>query len=107
MKQKTINDEHGCSTCAAGKENYTTFRMSGFLGKKYGEMYQYDYRTPDGELFSCVAKTLEECRTRRDNWLKKRLTLTPVVLNDYGGAIVQPKQIDYGKVFKKIMPFDS
>lgn len=33
---------------------------------------QYDYRHTDGELFSTVAPTLEECRTRRDEWLKKK-----------------------------------
>lgn len=27
---------------------------------------KYDYRHSDGELFSCVADTLKECRQRRD-----------------------------------------
>ena len=67
---ESINDENGCSVCVAGRENWTTFRFSGYLGKKYGEMFQYDYRTKDGELFSCIAKTLKECRERRDRWLK-------------------------------------
>lgn len=70
---KSINDEHGCSVCRAGQENYTTFqhRARG-MRKKFGKMYQYDYRTPDGELFSCVAKTLEDCRAKRDAWLASR-----------------------------------
>ncbi len=34
--------------------------------------YQYDYRHTDGELFSCVAGTLKECRQRRDEWLNKK-----------------------------------
>ncbi|MCX4265137.1 MAG: DUF3873 family protein, partial [Muribaculaceae bacterium] len=33
---------------------------------------QYDYRTPDGELFATVASSLIECRHRRDEWLEKR-----------------------------------
>lgn len=33
---------------------------------------QYDYRHTDGELFSCVARTLEICREKRDLWLKKK-----------------------------------
>lgn len=68
----TMNDEMGCSTCPKGRENYETFEFKDRrLARKYGTMYQYDYRTEDGELFSCVAKTLEECRRRRDRWLEK------------------------------------
>ena len=33
----------------------------------------YDYRHTDGELFSCVAPTLKECRQRRDEWLNKKI----------------------------------
>ncbi|WP_349837605.1 MULTISPECIES: DUF3873 family protein, partial [Bacteroides] len=31
-----------------------------------------DYRHTDGELFSTVAKTLDECRRRRDEWIAKK-----------------------------------
>ncbi len=34
-----------------------------------GQRVQYDYRAPDGRLFSCVAKSLEVARNRRDAWL--------------------------------------
>ena len=45
----TIN---GVSTCTeAGTEKYEKFRHT------------------DGELFSCVKPTLEECRATRDKWL--------------------------------------
>ena len=30
---------------------------------------KYDYRHTDGELFSCVKPTLDECRATRDKWL--------------------------------------
>jgi len=33
---------------------------------------QYDYRHSDGELFSCVANTVEEARNKRDKWIEKR-----------------------------------
>lgn len=33
---------------------------------------QYDYRDTDGELFSCVCKTLEECQARKDKWLENK-----------------------------------
>lgn len=62
----TMNDSKGCSTCKAGQENYQRYKA---CNKKY--YYQYDYRTEDGQLFSCVAKTLEECREKRDKWLNK------------------------------------
>ena len=32
---------------------------------------QYGYRHVDGELFSCVKPTLEECQTARDKWLNR------------------------------------
>ncbi|PXV61068.1 uncharacterized protein DUF3873 [Dysgonomonas alginatilytica] len=54
---KSINS-NGCSVCAKGKENYTTFIAGAFRGTLY---YQYDYRHPDDKLFTCIGKSLEEC----------------------------------------------
>lgn len=62
--------EGGVSTAKAGEEKYEKFTTR--VGRKSRTMYQYDYRTPDGELFSCVAPSLEACRMRRDSWLEKR-----------------------------------
>lgn len=59
----TIN---GVSTCTAG-EKYDKFQLK--IGRKVRTMYQYDYRHTDGELFSCVKPTLDECRRLRDEWL--------------------------------------
>jgi hypothetical protein len=64
-----IRDEQGCSTCPAGEERHEKFTVK--LGRKTMELVQYDYRTPAGKLFSCAAKTLDEARTKRDNWLEK------------------------------------
>jgi hypothetical protein len=35
-------------------------------------LVQYDYRHTNGELFSCVKRTLNACRADRDRWLAKR-----------------------------------
>jgi len=61
------------ATVTAGQEEYEIFyNGTGSRRKKY---YQYDYRTEDGELFSCVKPTLGVCRIARDEWLKKRSLL--------------------------------
>ncbi len=68
MKTNSIN-HNGCSVCEQGQENYTTFIAGAFRGTEY---FQYDYRHTDGELFSTVAKSLGECRKRRDEWLSEK-----------------------------------
>ena len=61
---------NGCSVCAAGKENYTTFRPA---HRPKDVFYQYDYRhKEDGELFSTVAPTLQICRNKRDKWIQAK-----------------------------------
>lgn len=63
-----MNDEHGCSLCAAnGTERYEFYKDF-----KKRKMVQYDYRHTDGELFSCCAPTLEAARERRDKWLNTK-----------------------------------
>ena len=47
-----MNDNNGCSICAAGSENYETFSTR--IGRKRVKRVQYDYRHTDGELFSCI-----------------------------------------------------
>ena len=61
----TIN---GVSTCTeAGTEKYEKFQTG--IGRRKRTLVQYDYRHTDGELFSCVKPTLNECRAARDKWL--------------------------------------
>lgn len=63
--------ENGVSTTIApDTEQYERF-MSAHRGKRT-LFYQYDYRAKDGILFSTIAKTLKECRQRRDEWLAER-----------------------------------
>lgn len=57
-----------------GEEQFEEFepnshRAGPFKNKSY---VQYDYRTNDGVLFSCVAPTLEQCREKRDKWYLQR-----------------------------------
>lgn len=65
----TIN---GVSTCKmAGREQYEEFQSG--IGRKKRTLVQYDYREKtSGELFSCVATSLDKCREKRDNWLKQK-----------------------------------
>jgi hypothetical protein len=66
-----MNDDRGCSKAQAGEERYEEFEVR--IGRvERRKRVQYDYRTPDGELFSCVAKSLDDARARRDEWLKER-----------------------------------
>lgn len=51
-------------------EQYEVFYTGYRIRRK--KLYQYDYRHTNGELFSCVADTLKECRQRRDEWLNKK-----------------------------------
>ena len=61
----TIN---GVSTCAeAGTEKYERFQLG--IGRRKRTLVQYDYRHTDGELYSCVKPTLDECRAARDKWV--------------------------------------
>jgi hypothetical protein len=60
------NDQQGTSTCARGAEQYETYYSSIHRALRV----QYDYRTPDGRCFSCVAHSLAEAREKRDQWLK-------------------------------------
>lgn len=55
--------------CKPGQEQHETFTY-----KTRGndiQKVQYDYRTSDGQLFSCIANTLEEARARKDSFVKK------------------------------------
>ncbi len=59
-------DINGCSTTKKGTEQYELFGKAGHL------KIQYDYRTPDGKLFTCIANGLTEARQKRDAWLAKQ-----------------------------------
>lgn len=68
---KSLN-QNGISTCTeAGQEKYVYFNLTP-RPRKRGRYCQYDYRHADGELFSTVAPTLEQCRERRDKWLNTK-----------------------------------
>ncbi len=66
----TSMTQNGISTTQPGQEQYETF-YSAHRGRKLSRV-MYDYRTVEGDLFSVVAPTLQECRLKRDEWLAKR-----------------------------------
>jgi len=66
---QSLNRNGVSITQAPGEEKFVKYRPVAFKGRIF---YQYDYRHTDGELFSTVAKTLAECRHRRDKWIEKK-----------------------------------
>lgn len=50
-----------------GQEQFEKFISSS--NKK--EYVQYDYRDKNGNLFSCIKPTLDECQKERDKWIKR------------------------------------
>lgn len=59
------SDIKGCSTCGKGQEQHESFTQDG------KEFVQYDFRTAGGELFSCVAGSLEVARQQRESWMAR------------------------------------
>jgi hypothetical protein len=64
-------DRNGCSTCPIGGEQYEEY----FSEINRDWRVQYDYRTPEGKLFSTIAKTLEQARINRDRWLERMASI--------------------------------
>ena len=54
--------------CLNGQEQYEGYVS--LVGRQ--NFIQYDYRDHDSELFSCVGRSLEACRQKRDAWLARR-----------------------------------
>ena len=67
---QSLNKNGVSITQTPGEEKFVKCRLGAFRGQIY---YQYDYRHTDGELFSTLAKTLDECRRQRDNWIEKKM----------------------------------
>ncbi|HCL57258.1 MAG TPA: hypothetical protein DHW82_09665 [Spirochaetia bacterium] len=49
-----------------GQEQYEEY----YCAPVKKNLVQYDFRYQNGNLFSCVGKTLDECRKKRDNFQK-------------------------------------
>lgn len=70
MTMNTRMTTGGVSTCqTAGTEKYEKFSFAHRPQKTY---VQYDYRDTNGTLFSIVRPTVEECRDKRDEWLRAK-----------------------------------
>ena len=67
---KTHMNTNGVSNCQTNGEERFEYFTSG-RGRKAKQKVQYDFRNYNGELFSCIANTLEEARQKRDETLLK------------------------------------
>ena len=65
----SLNKSGVSITQTPGEEKFVKCCLGSFRGQIY---FQYDYRHFDSKLFSTVAKTLDECRRRRDEWIAKK-----------------------------------
>ncbi len=54
--------------CRPGREQHQEYYSE--LARRM--QVHYDYRTPDGVLFSCLDITLATCQARRNAWLVER-----------------------------------
>ena len=90
-------NQNGCSVCKKGEEKYTTFRPA---HRPFRRFYQYDYRHTDGELFSTVAPSLEQCRIKRNKWVQEKnyKRLSPYIL----GLIQENKRLTKGEMSYQI-----
>lgn len=66
---ESLNKNGASITQTPGEEKYIECCLGAFRGQIY---IQYDYRHTNGKLFSTVAKTLEICRQKRDEWIKRQ-----------------------------------
>ena len=64
---ESLNKNGVSITQTTGEEKNVKCCLGAFRGEIYS---QYDYRHVNGNLFSTLTKTLEECRRQRDEWLK-------------------------------------
>lgn len=72
MTMATKMTVNGVSVCPTGEERHEYFTPA-FARRTKKRFCQYDYRHTDGELFSCVAPTLGECRRKRAEWLQRKM----------------------------------
>ena len=80
----TLTKNGVSTTTREGTEKYEYFKSSITRGQN---LCQYDYRHTNGELFSCVKRTLEQCRFARNRWIvneKLRTRQTEILIGITG-----------------------
>jgi hypothetical protein len=55
----------GCSSCPPGQEKHSEFIF------RKNKLIHYDYRTPEGVLFSTIQNSLREAQMARDRWFER------------------------------------
>lgn len=66
---ESLNKNGVSITQTPGEEKYIKCCLGAFRGQIY---IQNDYQHTNGKRFSIVAKTLEICRQKRDEWIKRQ-----------------------------------
>lgn len=69
METRTLTENGVSTTKGLGEEKFTKCCLGAFRGQIY---FQYDYRHTNGELFSTLRPTLEQCRKERNGWLMQK-----------------------------------
>jgi len=70
-----MNRNGVCHSLKPGDERFEYFTVK--MGFRTVGRYQYDYRCDNGDLFSVVGKTVEACRSARNEWLKTHAITCP------------------------------
>jgi len=84
-----------------GEEQYEAYKPA---PRGAVERVQYDYRDYDGELFSCIKPTLDECRAERDRWLDtKNVNKLTRLLSDTEGQMVAALEKAIGKPIEQMV----
>ena len=99
METKTLTENGISTTKGLGEEKYLKCCLGAFKGQIY---YQYDYRHLNGELFSTLRKTLEQCRQERDKWLQKKT----VAFSGHRSSRIAKFSTDREKLFREVA-FDT
>ena len=82
--QENAIDPNWCSFYKLREENHASLSLVCHIKNGHFEyFYKYDYLHKDGDIYSTIAATIEECRVRRDKWVqgKNYKMLFPHILN--------------------------
>lgn len=59
--------------CPPGEEVWQRYNVARYpsVSAARRRAIEYNYRAPDGRLFTCTASSLKQARRRRDAWLEE------------------------------------
>lgn len=68
-EKELLEEKYDPTDLPRGRERADTY----YDRTKHEWMTQYYFRHPDGELFSCLRETFDDCLKERDEWFSKKL----------------------------------